>query len=110
MPSHTEYTPQEKKQIWTDLDTLRREAKRNRIEWLWEGCRVDTVVEENEFCRRHVGDDHACGKDDDDSICRNDDVDTTEEIMLHPAHCQRNNKSTGRRGGSHSSCTTSTLK
>lgn len=49
IPSHRDYTALEKRDIWTSLQVLREQAKRNRIEWFWEGCEVDQVVEEDAF-------------------------------------------------------------
>jgi hypothetical protein len=49
IPSHRDYTALEKRSIWTSLQVLRNQAKRNRIEWFWEGCDVEGVVEEEAF-------------------------------------------------------------
>ncbi|GAX14728.1 hypothetical protein FisN_11Hu271 [Fistulifera solaris] len=49
IPSHRDYTALEKRSIWTSLHVLRNQAKRNRIEWFWEGCDVEGVVEEDAF-------------------------------------------------------------
>ena len=65
IPSFRSYSDQEKSRMWTNISILRAEARRNTIEWMWEGCKLDKVVEENEFRCDHFGN------------------------MLHPAHFQR---------------------
>jgi hypothetical protein len=49
IPSHRAYSHKEKAQIWNSLPKLRKEAKRNRIEWIWEGSTASQAVEEEDF-------------------------------------------------------------
>jgi len=49
IPSHRDYDEKDKARIWTDLDTLREEANRNRIEWSWECYELTNVPEEDQF-------------------------------------------------------------
>jgi len=63
IPSHRSYTDDEKAEIWTSSEMLRAQAYRNYAEWLWEGCSIDKVVEEDSFRRDNEGN------------------------LLHPAHC-----------------------
>lgn len=55
IPSHRDYTAVEKRDIWTSLQDLRKQAKRNRTEWFWEGCDAKKVVEEDAFLRGSDG-------------------------------------------------------
>ena len=55
IPSHRDYTALEKRNIWTSLKVLRKQAKRNRTEWFWEDCDVKNVVEEYAFSRDSDG-------------------------------------------------------
>ena len=55
IPSHRDYTALEKRDIWTSLRVLRNQAKRNRTEWFWEGCDVESVVEEDAFSYDSTG-------------------------------------------------------
>jgi hypothetical protein len=37
--------------IWTSGSMLGMQARRNTVEWHWEGCDAEDVAEEDEFVR-----------------------------------------------------------
>ena len=49
IPSHREFTKEEKKHIWTSPRSIRREASRNYKEWDYEGEDWKNVIEEEQF-------------------------------------------------------------
>jgi hypothetical protein len=51
IPSHREYSDDEKDRIWTSGSMLGMQARRNRVEWHWEGCNAENEMEEAEFGR-----------------------------------------------------------
>jgi hypothetical protein len=63
IPSHRMLTEQERLEMYTSSDVIRLQAYRNYAEWIWEGCDIANVVEEDMFCTDSDG------------------------HLLHPAHC-----------------------
>lgn len=55
IPNRREYDEQEKDRMWTSFEILRRDAKRNVLEWLWEGSSMERAVEEEQFRRDTKG-------------------------------------------------------
>ena len=55
IPSHRAFTKEEKARIWSDRDSIRRNAFRNTKEWIYEGCNLDFVVEEDRFLHKSDG-------------------------------------------------------
>jgi hypothetical protein len=51
IPSHREYSEEERDFIWTNGSMLGMQARRNTAEWHWEGCDAEDVTEEDEFRR-----------------------------------------------------------
>ena len=49
IPSFRCYNAQEKATMWTSMLDLRLQARRNTVEWLYEGCDMERVVEEEGF-------------------------------------------------------------
>lgn len=50
IPSHRMLTEQEKVDMYNTSDAIRLQAFRNYAEWVWEGCDIANVVEEDKFC------------------------------------------------------------
>jgi hypothetical protein len=63
IPSHRTLSEQERLEMYNNSDAIRLQAYRNYAEWIWEGCDIANVVEEDEFCTDSEGN------------------------LLHPAHC-----------------------
>ena len=55
IPSHRCFSTQEKAEIWNSPSVLKKEARRNRKEWCWEGGSIDRVAEETAFKRDAKG-------------------------------------------------------
>jgi hypothetical protein len=49
IPSHRDFSKEAKEQIWTSSRVIRKNKRRNIVEWRWEGRNVDRVVEEYNF-------------------------------------------------------------
>ncbi|GAX21253.1 hypothetical protein FisN_1Lh082 [Fistulifera solaris] len=63
IPSHRTLSEQERLEMYNNSDAIRLQAYRNYAEWIWEGCDIANVVEEDKFCTDSDGN------------------------LLHPAHC-----------------------
>lgn len=68
IPSHRALTEQERLEMYNNSDAIRLQAFRNYAEWVWEGCDIANVVEEDKFCTGSDGN------------------------LLHPAHCDDENR------------------
>jgi hypothetical protein len=55
IPSHREFTKDEKLHIWNSLRVIKKEACRNRKEWNYEGCWDKNVVMEEDFVINSFG-------------------------------------------------------
>lgn len=55
IPSHRIFSEEEKLEIWNNSDAIRLQAFRNYAEWIWEGCDLANVVEEDGFCTDNDG-------------------------------------------------------
>ena len=49
IPSHRDFTPEQRMQVWASSIAIRLNARRNTKEWHYERCNVHNVVEEDGF-------------------------------------------------------------
>jgi hypothetical protein len=50
IPHRESYSPKQRKRMWNASKSIRSNAKRNRIEYEWEGREWEHAPEEDEFC------------------------------------------------------------
>jgi hypothetical protein len=55
IPNRRSYTSKQRKRMWNDCKSIRANAKRNRIEYDWEGRNWQNAPEEQDFCMLRNG-------------------------------------------------------
>ena len=50
IPDRNAYTSKQKRRMWNGNEAIRENAKRNKVEYEWEGWEWQNVIEEDEFC------------------------------------------------------------